>query len=52
MLSPHDVCVADRLPTGLELTGIDLLSTGAARLTVAVAPDILSNPAQLETGSC
>lgn len=52
ILRPHTVCVRDRLPAGLELTDIDLLSTGAARLSVAVSPDILSDPAQLETGVC
>lgn len=52
VLQPHAVCVRDRLPAGLTITGIDLLSTGAARLSVSVAPDILSNPAQLEKGVC
>lgn len=52
ILKSHDVCVRDRLPAGLELTGIDLLASGSARLTVAVSPRILSDPAELEAGEC
>lgn len=52
MLTAHDVCVRDRLPAGIELTGIDLLSTGAAKVTVAVSPGILSDATQREPGKC
>lgn len=52
LLSPHTVCVRDRLPQGVELTGITLSSTGSVELRVALAPGIISDPAQREPGSC
>jgi len=52
MLRAHDVCVKDRLPLGVELTGIDMLDNGSARLSVEVSPTIVSDPAQRKPGSC
>lgn len=52
VLTAHTVCVRDRLPAGITLTGIELSSTGAVRLDAGLAPDILSDPASLEPGSC
>lgn len=52
ILKPQSLCVADRLPRGVELTDIDLSSTGSVTLRAALAPTILSDPAQQELGSC
>ncbi len=57
LLSPHRICVSDRIPRGITLTDITVQErfvAPQARLTlsVALAPDVLSNPAQLEMGSC
>ncbi len=52
ILSPHTVCVRDRLPAGIELTDIALSSTGSATISARLAPDIFSDPTRLEPGSC
>ncbi len=52
VLTAHAVCVRDRLPAGITLTSLDFSSTGAATVSAAIAPGILSDPAQLEHGSC
>jgi hypothetical protein len=55
MLDVHTVCVRDQLPTGITLTGLELSSTalgGSATVTADLAPDLLSNPAQQQPGSC
>ncbi len=52
LLSPHIVCVRDRVPAGIELTGITLTSTGSVDLRVSLDPGIMSDPAQRELGSC
>lgn len=52
LLSPHLICVRDRMPAGIELTDITLTSLGAVDLRVALDPGILSDPAQQELGSC
>lgn len=55
LLDTHTVCVRDRLPAGITLLDIDLKAnalSGSATVTAALAPDLLSNPAQLQLGSC
>ncbi|WP_336660770.1 LmeA family phospholipid-binding protein [Leucobacter sp. USHLN153] len=52
ILQPQTVCIADQLPAGATLTDITLSSTGSVRLEAALAPGILSDPAQQELGSC
>lgn len=55
MLDVHAVCVRDRLPAGISLTGLELSSTalgGSATVTADLAPDLLSDPAQQQPGSC
>ncbi|RGE21069.1 LmeA family phospholipid-binding protein [Leucobacter sp. wl10] len=52
ILEPQTVCVRDRIPAGITLTGIVLSSTGSVRIEADLAPEILSDPAQLEPGSC
>lgn len=55
LLDTHTVCVRDRLPAGITLTGIDLRAnagSGSATVTAKIAPDLLSNPKQMQTGSC
>lgn len=52
LLQPRTVCVRDQLPKGLKLTGISFSSTGSATIEADLAPGILSDPAQRDTGSC
>ncbi|WP_449280420.1 hypothetical protein [Leucobacter sp.] len=52
ILQPQTVCVRDRIPAGVELTDIVLSSTGSVRIEAALDPGILSEPAQLEPGTC
>lgn len=52
ILKPQTLCIDDRLPRGIELTAIDLSSTGSVTLRAALSPTILSDPAQQELGSC
>lgn len=51
LLSAHDVCVADQLPAGVTLTVIDVTPRGV-EVEAKLADDFLSNPSQLEMGSC
>lgn len=51
LLEPRVLCIADRLPAGMELTDVRI-TTGGARVELALAPDFLSNAAQRETGTC
>lgn len=51
-ISAQTVCVRDRLPAGITLTGIALSSTGSVTVSAELAPDIISDPAQREPGSC
>jgi hypothetical protein len=44
--------VRDRVPAGVTLTDIVLSSTGSVRIEADLDPGILSDPAQLEPGSC
>lgn len=52
VLQPQSVCVRDRIPAGITLTDIVLSSTGSVKIDADLAPEILSDPAQLELGSC
>lgn len=52
ILTTHTVCVADRLPAGVTLTSLRLSSTGAATVSAEFSPTILSDPAELQPGSC
>jgi len=52
ILQPQTVCLRDRIPAGIVLTDITLSSTGSASLSASLSPGILSDPAQLEPGSC
>lgn len=52
LLTTHTVCVADQMPRGIHLTGIELSSTGSATLRADLAPGLLSDPAELEPGTC
>lgn len=52
ILSPQTVCVADRLPRGVTLTGIELSSTGSVTISGDLSARILSDPAEQELGTC
>lgn len=52
VVGSHTVCVRDRLPVGITLRHITLADDGAVRMNAAVDPRILSDPAQLELGTC
>lgn len=55
ILQPFSVCVADRLPRGVTLSGVAVLGSGEAGslvLTATVDGAILVDPALLEPGSC
>ncbi len=57
LLSPHLICVSDRIPQGITLTDLTVQQRlvapqASVTLSVALAPDILSDPAQLEMGTC
>lgn len=52
MLSSHTICVRDQLPKGITLTDIHLSSTGTVSIVADLDPEILSDPAQQEPGSC
>lgn len=57
LLSPHLICVSDRIPKGITLTDLTVQERLVApqaslTLSVALAPNILSDPAQLEMGTC
>lgn len=55
LLDVHTVCVSDKLPAAITLTEVALSYTGgggAATVSIDIAPDALSNPAQQEPGSC
>lgn len=48
----HAVCVRDRLPQGITLKSLAVEDSGAVTLDADLDPEILSNPAQLELGTC
>lgn len=52
LTKPQTVCVRDQLPRGIELTGIDLSSTGSVRVDAKISPTLLSDPKQREKGTC
>lgn len=51
-IAEQSVCVRDRLPAGLTLTGIELSSTGSVILSAGIDPGIASDPAEREPGTC
>lgn len=51
-ITAQSVCVRDRLPAGVTLTGIELSSTGSVILSADIAPGIISDAAEREPGSC
>lgn len=52
LTQPQTVCVRDQLPRGIELTGIELSSTGSVRVDAKISPTLVSDPKQREKGSC
>lgn len=52
LLSPHLVCVRDRLPAGITLERITLSGSGSVTIAVAIDPGIISDPAEREPGTC
>lgn len=52
ILKPQVLCIADRLPRGVELTAVDLSSTGSVTIRADLAPTILSDPKQQQPGAC
>lgn len=52
VLEPQTVCVRDRLPAGITLTDIRFANNGSVTLDVRLAGTILSDPQQLDPGSC
>ena len=52
LLETHTVCIADELPRGITLTGIDLSTTGSATLQADLSPGILSDSSEQEPGVC
>lgn len=52
VLQPHTLCVQDRIPAGITLTGIELSSLGSIRVDAALAPTLLTDPSQQALGTC
>lgn len=55
LLDTHTVCVRDQIPAGITLTSVELKSNalgGSATVSASLAPDLLSNPKQLQPGTC
>ncbi|MBO1903023.1 hypothetical protein J4H92_13835 [Leucobacter weissii] len=52
ILTAHTVCVRDRLPAGVELTGVRLSTTGSATIEADLSPTLASDPAQRNPGTC
>lgn len=52
VVGAHTVCVRDRLPAGVKLTRLTLDPDGSARISAKIAPGILSDPTQLDPGTC
>lgn len=52
MSEPRTVCVADRLPKGVVLSGIELLPSGDAVLRAELSKWLFMNPAERQPGSC
>ncbi|KZX22254.1 hypothetical protein [Rathayibacter tanaceti] len=51
LLAPSTVCIADSVPRGLTLTGVEV-ARDSMDATFALSPSFLSDPAEQETGSC
>lgn len=52
MSEQRSVCVADALPAGLTLTGIEVEQSGAVTLTGNLAERLISDPDMRRRGSC
>lgn len=52
VLTSHTVCIRDQLPAGVTLTELAYSTTGSIRITAALSPRILADPAALKPGSC
>ncbi|MBP1325669.1 hypothetical protein JOF28_000901 [Leucobacter exalbidus] len=52
ILKPQQLCVADRLPKGIELSSVDLSSTGSVTIRADLSPTILAVAREQEPGSC
>lgn len=52
LLTAQTVCVSDRLPAGITLTGLTLSSTGSVTVTADLAPRILADSAEQAPGVC
>ena len=51
LLSPHLVCVSDKIPVGVTIERIDVAMNGV-RVDVRLAPTLLSDAAQRQPGTC
>lgn len=51
LLSERQICVAEWLPAGAKLSDIHI-TRGGAKVEFDLAPDLFSNPAQQEMGTC
>lgn len=51
LLSARVVCIADQIPAGITLDGVDV-ATGGVRVDVVIADDFLSNAAERDLGTC
>lgn len=52
MSEPRTVCLADGLPEGVTLTGIEVLPSGEVVLYADLSEGLLSNPSERFRGSC
>lgn len=52
LLSVQHVCVRDRLPAGVTLTGLWFSASGSVTVNADFSPDILSDPRQQQPGTC
>ncbi|AND16887.1 hypothetical protein C5D07_08810 [Rathayibacter tritici] len=51
LLAPTSLCIADSVPRGLTLTGVEVAEE-SLNATFALSPMVLSDPEQQEPGSC
>jgi hypothetical protein len=52
ILQPQTLCVRDRLPVGVTLTGVSQSNSDALLIEAKLAPDLMSDPKQRQKGSC
>lgn len=50
--APRTVCIADRLPKGVTVTGIDVAPSGEITLEAKLSEGLLSNPEDRFRGTC